>query len=160
MPNHAFSATTTIICAQNGWSKQIDVKLAKPRNATSPNFKAFSSLRARNSISDADLHPLKSQVKFRSETKDAEPMSPLIVAQPTPINQYTSYFSLGNTFRDEAKASYTDRLSAFVHRFSQQIHGNDPSIKLKQHMKRFSLEDKNAGLGGYYKKNEREDRHN
>lgn len=61
-----------------------------------------------------------------------------------PSKNYTSYFSLGNTFQDKAKVSYTDRLSTFVHRFSQQLTVNDINKNmLKQHMKRFSLEGQN-----------------
>lgn len=69
-----------------------------------------------------------------------------------PTNNYTSYFSLGNTFKDKAKVSYTDKLSTFVHRFSQQLTANDINKNmLKQHMKRFSLEDKNLKIGPFKK---------
>ena len=75
-------------------------------------------------------------------------------------NQYTSYFSLGNTFKDEAKVSYSDKLSTFVHRFSQQLHVSDLNKNmLKQHMKRFSLEGKHYGAGPLGKTTKREDEH-
>lgn len=75
--------------------------------------------------------------------KKSESMSPLETpCHNLPINQYTSYFSLGNTINNETRINYTDKLSNFVHRFSRQlnVNGNEKNW-IKQKTNRFSLEE-------------------
>lgn len=134
-----------------GKPKQVDCKLAKPRNTTSPNFKAFSVQHTNNSLDGTDVNEQSQQRKqSKPESKQSGLFSHKTSLHYVPVNQYTSYFSLSNTFRDDKCVSYSDKLSRLVHRFSQQLpESNIEREALKHHMKRFSLEDHEQALDAF-----------
>lgn len=126
--------------------------MAKPRNATSPNFKAFSAQHTSNSLDGTEYSRPQQRKTSKPESKQSALLSHKTSIGCPPTNQYTSYFSLSNTFKDGERVNYTDKLSRLVHRFSQQLPNNYIEKEtLKQHMKRFSLEGKCDAFNAFKK---------
>lgn len=101
----------------------MDVKIAKPRNETSPNFKAFRSTETESTKREEipAFEKLLQNVKDVS-TNESDLFSPLTFSNNLEFaKEHKNYFSLGNTFNKAIKIKEHDRLNAFIHRFSEQL---------------------------------------
>ena len=116
------------------------MRIAKPRNETSPNFKAFSTANTTNT---------DDQRKFSSTVFDSELKNKNYTELFTPVDikntknkpkDRDSYFSLGNTFYGtDGKVDLAGRLDNLVHRFSHDFTlGGKLGSGVRERIKRFS----------------------
>ena len=67
-PNWLLRTTLNTSLEPSGWYNKIDVRIAQPRNSTSPNFKAFESLKT---LTSSPRHDFKNP-KVKRPLRDSE----------------------------------------------------------------------------------------
>ena len=121
----------------------MDVKIAKPRNDTSPNFKAFHSNVSTTHGESIKIKPLnKSQLNYKNiSTSCSEFLSPLVLPKPNELkNEPSDHFSIGKTF-NVSKVNDNNRYNDFIRRFSHQSAFSSVTKNNKESStQRFSLE--------------------
>ena len=152
-----WKTTKSMLCVLNGWVKQIDVKIAKPRNSQSPNFKAFNSIKTLTS-SPADLYePTKSSIKtkpFGDEQRGKFPPLSFASENQSTYAEKPNYFSLSkNNAKTVDNVRPTDRVESFLKRFSHQLSNESAeSVTLDSSKKRLSI-DTETKISSIFKKN-------
>lgn len=110
-------------------AKWVEVRVAKPRNDTSPNYKAFST--TTTNISESATVSAKTIDSSEKKNNNNSPdflWSINLKECKNNARESQSYFSLGNTFYGSmGHINYTDRLSNLIPRLLQ-----DQSLSLKQ----------------------------
>ena len=123
--------------------------MAKPRDSTSPNFKAFESMKTSTSVSEnkfLNTHSFKKSKNYGVK-HDSEIFSPILQSDKyLPQLEKANYFTLRNKIKNPVeKPNYTDRLNNFIQRFSQQLSiDSEQKQVFDGYRKRFSVEDQDT----------------
>lgn len=148
-PNWLYSSTNVTILGRSGWVNQIDVKLAKPRNSTSPNYQAFSSKTEEEGNTKKTTNTNSSRKNSSHDCPDGEgedfsgilfPDKDLLKVEE---GQQKTNFSISNTFvnREKSYTGINDKINPFVNTYSEKVISNgDHERLIKEFKKRFSLD--------------------
>lgn len=144
-------------CALNGWAEQIDVKIAKPRNSQSPNFKAFDSIKTLTSspAQKCTITPSAPKNRIFELIAQDKVQAPSFFSETHSFcGEKPNYFSLSKkTSEAVTKVTTTDRVENFMKRFSAQLTLDTQSKAVFDSSKKRHSMDERDVIGSRFSKN-------